>query len=211
MARPDSIPRSTVAGPPGCCTGKTSMARMGAMRRYVAFLRGINVGGHRVKMERLRELFIELRFSNVATFIASGNVIFGAADGDAAGIEQRIEGHLERSLGYAVDTFIRTPTDLASIVDFRPFAPEEVGAPGHTLHIGFLRAALGDEAERKMLSFRTEMDDFRIQGRELYWLCRGKITDSKVNWRLVGKSVTMATTMRNVTMLRKLAALYPPR
>ncbi|NNK48375.1 MAG: DUF1697 domain-containing protein, partial [Gemmatimonadetes bacterium] len=46
------------------------------MRQYIAFLRGINVGGHRVKMNRLGELFEELGLSNVSTFIASGNVIF---------------------------------------------------------------------------------------------------------------------------------------
>ena len=186
------------------------MARKNAILRYVAFLRGVNVGGHRVKMERLRELFTALEFSNVATFIASGNVIFMAPAMDATGIEKRIEAQLERSLGYEVGTFIRTPTDLASIVAFRPFASEDVEAADHTLHVAFLRDALSGEAERKMLSFRTEMDDFRVHGRELYWLCRGKITDSMVNWRLVAKAVTMPSTMRNVTMLRKLAAMYLP-
>ena len=186
------------------------MARKNAILRYIAFLRGINVGGHRVKMDRLRDLFTALEFSNVATFIASGNVIFEAPAMDATGIEKRIEAHLERSLGYEVETFLRTPADLASIVAFRPFASEDVEAPGHTLYVAFLRDALGGEDEQKMLSFRTERDDFRVHGRKLYWLCRGKITDSMVNWRLVAKSVPMRSTVRNVTMLRKLAALYPP-
>jgi uncharacterized protein (DUF1697 family) len=129
---------------------------------------------------------------------------------DANGIEKQIETHLERSLGYEVETFLRTPSDLASIVAFRPFALEDVEAPGHTLYVAFLRDALGGEDEQKMLSYRAERDDFRVHGRELYWLCRGKITDSMVNWRIVAKSVPMRSTVRNVTMLRKLAALYPP-
>ena len=62
--------------------------------RYVAFLRAINVGGHTVKMERLRELFAELGLANVETFIASGNVIFDAPSGDAGALERQIEQHL---------------------------------------------------------------------------------------------------------------------
>ena len=77
-------------------------------------------------MDRLRDVFTALEFSNVATFIASGNVIFEAPATEATGLEERIEAQLERSLGYEVDTFLRTPADLASIVAFRPFASEEV-------------------------------------------------------------------------------------
>jgi len=186
------------------------MARKVQSKRYIAFLRAINVGGRRVKMERLRELFVALRFSDVATFIASGNVIFDAPNAEAAVLEARIEQHLEESLGFAVETFIRTPAELASVVAFRPFAAQDIGAPGHSLHVGFLRSPLGADVARTMLAHRTEMDDFALVERELYWLCRGKITETQVNWRLVEKTVTMPMTMRSVTMLRKLAAAYPP-
>ena len=92
-------------------------------------------------MDRLRDLFTALEFSNVATFIASGNVIFEAPAMDAAEIEKRIEAQLERSLGYEVEHIPphSEPTS-ASIVAFRPFASEEVEAPGHSLYVAFLRA-----------------------------------------------------------------------
>lgn len=64
------------------------------MPRYIALLRGINVGGHRVKMDRLRTLFEALRFSDVSTFIAGGNVSFRTPSGEAAKIEKKIEAHL---------------------------------------------------------------------------------------------------------------------
>src|SRR3954469_1096146 len=89
--------------------GGDSMAGKNSIRRYIAFLRGINVGGHRVKMDRLRDLFTALGFSNVATFIASGNVIFEAPATDVTELEERIEAQLERSLGYEVEIFVRTP------------------------------------------------------------------------------------------------------
>jgi len=85
------------------------------MPRYVALLRGINVGGHVVKMDRLRTVFAAIGCSDVETFIASGNVIFSSPSGDAAALERRAEAALEEALGYEVTTFIRTPEQLQSI------------------------------------------------------------------------------------------------
>ena len=186
------------------------MTRKHRITCYVAFLRGINVGGHRLQMETLRNLFATLGFAKIATFIASGNVIFETMSTEPSEIETRIEAHLRESLGYDVDTFLRTPAELASIVAFRPFHSLDADAPDHTLHVGFLRTAVGDEVERKLASFRGEMDDFHVHGRELFWLCRGKVTDSKVSWPLVAKTLATSSTMRNLKTIRKLAALYPP-
>jgi uncharacterized protein (DUF1697 family) len=185
------------------------MAKKNASRRYVAFLRGINLGKRRVKMDHLRDLFQALKFTNVSTFIASGNVLFDATDADAAGVETRIEAHLHQALGYEVETFVRTAAELAAVAAFRPFAAEEMEAPGRTLHVGFLRDAPGDAAAEKLLALRTAVDDFHVHGRELYWLCRGNFSDSLVPWPVVAKAVGTAT-VRNVTTVRKLAALCLP-
>jgi uncharacterized protein (DUF1697 family) len=66
------------------------------MPRYVAFLRAINVGGHIVKMDYLRSLFEELGFTNVETFIASGNVVFDSSYKNPASLEKKIEGHQQK-------------------------------------------------------------------------------------------------------------------
>jgi uncharacterized protein (DUF1697 family) len=68
------------------------------MTRYIAFLRAINVGGHNVKMDYLRELFESLGYVNVQTFIASGNVIFDSPTEDARTLEKEIEDHLSSTL-----------------------------------------------------------------------------------------------------------------
>ena len=70
------------------------------MARYIAFLRAINVGGHTVKMDRLRALFQELPLANVETFIASGNVLFDSDESDTRVLERMIEGHLRAALGW---------------------------------------------------------------------------------------------------------------
>ena len=181
------------------------------MHRYIAFLRGINLGQRRIKMDALRALFEELKFADVATFIASGNVIFTSKNGDRRKLEQQIQRHLQASLGYAVDTFVHTRAEVAAVAAFRPFAPAEMSHPGNTIHAGFLSEALGAETARQLAAIRTDMDEFRVDGREYYWLCRIKTHESKV-WTLPAlKALKLpSSSMRNLTTIRKLAAQYPP-
>ena len=89
------------------------------MTRYIAFLRAINVGGHTVKMDILRQLFEELGLSKVETFIASGNVIFETPSQNERELEERIQAKLHASLGYQVATFLRTDQEVASIVTYQ--------------------------------------------------------------------------------------------
>lgn len=93
--------------------------------RYVALLRGINVGGHTVKMEALRRVFEAVGFGNVASYINSGNVFFDSTEGDRGALTGTIEAALEAALGYAVPTFLRTPAELARILERDPFAATE--------------------------------------------------------------------------------------
>jgi uncharacterized protein (DUF1697 family) len=179
------------------------------MPRYIAFLRAINVGGHTVKMDALRELFTGLDLRNIETFIASGNVIFETADEDARALEQRIEAHLLQSLGYKVATFLRSTSELAAVAAHQPFPPAELEQPGHYLYIAFLPSPPSEEPHRKLLTFTCEVDEFHVHGREIYWLCRKKISDSTFTGALLEKTIGMPATLRNVTTVRKLAAKYP--
>ena len=79
------------------------------MPRYAGLLRGLNVGGHRVRMDRLRGLFEDLGLEEVTTVLASGNVVFTTRSADLDGVEQVIERRLADQLGYEVATFLRTP------------------------------------------------------------------------------------------------------
>jgi uncharacterized protein (DUF1697 family) len=94
--------------------------------KYIALLRGINVGGHTVKMERLRELFSELGFQRVRTFIQTGNVFFETDDKDRKDLQQKIEGYLIIALGYSVPTFLLTLNELEEIIRNAPFKNVEL-------------------------------------------------------------------------------------
>ena len=172
--------------------------------RYVAFLRAINVGGHTVKMDRLRALFEEMRLANVETFIASGNVLFDAPSPPIAAMEARIERHLERALGYGVATFVRPLGGLSSVVASHPF--EHFERDGHALSIGFLKGPLSPDANQTLAALQTGYDEFHAHDREVYWLCHGKMSDSKVWGSVLDKALGSPVTFRNVTTVRKLAA-----
>jgi len=178
------------------------------MPRYIAFLRAINVGGHIVKMGHLRKLFSSLGFSNVETFIASGNVIFESPAKNAQTLEKKIEGHLQKSLGYEVATFIRSASELAAIAKYKPFRPSELDAEGTSLYIAFLPVPPNGESQQKLMAFRTEADDFHVHEREIYWLCRKKISESVFSGALLEKTMGMPATMRNSTTVKKLGAKY---
>ena len=77
------------------------------MNRYVAFLRGMNLGRRRIKNPELCAVFEDIGFTNVAAYLASGNVIFDAEDAEADAVAVAIECGLRDSLGYEVPTFLR--------------------------------------------------------------------------------------------------------
>jgi uncharacterized protein (DUF1697 family) len=176
------------------------------MQRYIAFLRGINLGKRRLPMSRLKVLFEELGFDEVETFIASGNVVFSSKVREASRLELQIARHLEASLGYAVDTFVRTTEEVAMIGRAKIF-PED-GREGNTIHVGFFQQKLTLEVARKLASVRTDLDEFRVIGREYYWLCRSRMSsESKVWTRPEMRALRLPTsTMRNMSSIRKLVA-----
>jgi uncharacterized protein (DUF1697 family) len=173
------------------------------MPRYVAFLRAINVGGRVVKMDELRALFGEMKLAEVETFIASGNVLFTSSLLDAAALEARIEKGLAKSLGYASEVFLRTPAELAAIVAVPPFPGYE---PTHALNVGFLKQPPSASQAAAVAALGNEVDQFHVVGRELHWICRTRISESKVTGPRLAKALGGPTTIRNITTVRKLAA-----
>ena len=109
------------------------------MHRFVVFLRGINVGGHIVVKEKLKEAFTALGFQNVATYKQSGNVIFEAQSANPQELTSLIEAKLRALLGYEVPVFIRTPTQLKTILDLDPFKNQN--APGSSFLVTLLATA----------------------------------------------------------------------
>lgn len=179
------------------------------MPRTIAFLRAINVGGHVVRMEVLREIVSGLGLTKVETFIASGNVIFeGPAEPEAA-LTARIEAGLFQALGYEVATFLRSATEVAAVAACEPFAAVERAA-AQAFVVGFLARPLAGHELAALGALRTQIDDFQCVGREVYWLCRRKQSESSFSSAVFERRVKVRATFRGVSTVRKLAAKYPP-
>lgn len=178
------------------------------MDRYVAFLRGINLGGRRVKNEELRRRFEEMGFEEVATFRASGNVIFATAKREAEGkLAQRVETELGERLGYEVPVFLRSIEEVAAIAARQPFDAGAVNKSKGKLQVSFLAKKPSAAAKRKALAVATEEDLLAIEGRELYWLPSGGISESDLDWKPIEAALGPGT-IRTIGTIEQIAAKY---
>lgn len=180
------------------------------MTHYLAFLRAINVGGHLVKMETLRQIFTDLGLTQVETFIASGNLSFETDSAEPAALEKTLDSKLYEVLGYEVATFLRTPAELAEVLASLPFSTEEVENSA-ALNVAFLSTPLSAEAQAKLRALETPLDRLETRGREIYWLGQVKQSASTLSNALFEKKLGVKSTLRGWSTLQKLAAKYPPK
>ena len=124
---------------------------------YIALMRAINVGGHVVTMERLRGLFSELGFTNVRSYIQTGNVFFDTYEADRTSLTGRIQDHLQRELGYAVPTMLRTVDEVKAALNLEPFKDVKVTLAVR-LCIAFLSEPLPDSLVLPHISPRKDFE-----------------------------------------------------
>lgn len=174
------------------------------MPEYFAFLRAINVGGHVVKMDTLRSLFEDSGASHVETFIASGNVFFSSLSTISSDLALEISNFLKQRLGYPVEVFIRTPAELLDIVSRQLFAN-----PGSAdIYIAFLTDHPSNDHLTRLVSYNSNENEFASAGREVYWLCRTRFSDSTFSGALMEKVLESPVTIRNISTLEKMVKKF---
>lgn len=178
------------------------------MPRYVAFLRAINVGGHVVKMDVLKALFEDLGYTDVSTHIASGNVLFETRSKNTRVLEAAIEATLEKSLGYEVTTFVRTRADVAAIAAHEAF-PRTAIESAAAFNVALLKQPLDAAGVAGVAKLRTDIDDFHLNGSELYWLCARRQMESKFSNTVFERAVKARATFRGLRTMAALAEKYP--
>jgi uncharacterized protein (DUF1697 family) len=176
------------------------------MPKYAAFLRAINVGGHVVKMDALRAIFSGCGVTGVETFIASGNVIFSSPAKDPKVLERTLESALRNALGYPVSTFVRTPEELAKIAAHMPCSVDP-GQAGAAIHIIFLAEPLDSAARRELAALSAPGDELSSKGREVYWCRFGKLSESPLFGKSLGRALAAGTMRNRNTVVRLLARL----
>ena len=157
-------------------------------------------------MEELRRVLVAAGLSDVETFIASGNVIFSSPVADTAALARRIESALEKAFGYPVATFVRTPEELAAIAAHMPCSTDPATCGG-AIHIIFLAQALPAAACREVAALSAPGDELSVKGREIYWGRFGKLSESPLFGKSLGKMASAGTMRNRNTVVRLLARM----
>jgi uncharacterized protein (DUF1697 family) len=174
------------------------------MARYAAFLRGINVGGRKATSDQLRACFEALGFEDVATFRASGNVVFTTESKTDA---KKIEQALRKTLGYDSAAFVRTQRELVAIANHDPFPPRVVDRSKGKLQVVLLRGKPTAAVGKRVRALQTDDDLLTVRGQELYWLPSSGLMDSDIGMEGI-TNVVGPNTMRTKGTIEQLVAKY---
>ena len=174
------------------------------MPRYVALLRGINVGGkHPVPMAKLRALCETLDFTDVGTYIQSGNVVFSAKK---AVTPATFEKALRSEFGFEIPVVLRTEAELRRVIKADPFPKAERS----TVHVGFMAKKPAAAAVKAIDRERFAPEEVVVKGCELYFHLPNGMGRAKLP-AAVDRALKIPTTVRNWNTVTKLLALLQDR
>ncbi|MEM1414677.1 MAG: DUF1697 domain-containing protein [Myxococcota bacterium] len=170
------------------------------MHRYVALLRGINVGGaRRIPMKELRGLFGELGLEDVTSYVASGNLVFRAAEAPAAATLQTAIG---ARFGHAdVPVVVLTAEAFRSVADANPYADAE---PSRA-HVGFLGGSPAIGAREALAALPRGDEELTLGAAALYLHAPSGMARTKLTSAALERCLGVPVTLRN---LRTVRALY---
>ncbi len=178
----------------------------GSRHKYIALLRGINVGGHTlVKMADLRMFFESIGLTDVSTYIQTGNVLFTANDVDSKILVQQLQNELVSLLGKKIIVFVLSPEELGKAATYNPFNPEQLDKE-QQCYLMFLSAE-PDEVHCKALMALQDKDyRFYIQNKVLYYVYSRKPDGTRrtINFE---KVLGVAGTARSWKVVNKLIEL----
>jgi uncharacterized protein (DUF1697 family) len=172
------------------------------MNAYIALLRGVNVGGNTLKMERLREVCAELGMKNARTYVQSGNVVF-EAQGTAGRWAEALEKRLAGEARLPVSVIVRTAGELGRVIDANPFINER-GIDSTRLHVTFLQRKPARAAIAGLDGLKAGTDRFRCLGTEIYLHCPNGYGDSKLTNNVFEKVLAVRATTRNWNTVNRL-------
>jgi len=167
------------------------------MATFIAMLRGINVGGHNIlKMEQLRASFAALGFSNVKTYVQSGNVVFDAANDSAAGLSKRIEQNIMLDFGFQVPVFLATSKTVEETIKRNPLL-KSPGIDQSKLHVTFLSDDPPKTALGQLQPLAVKPEQLRMLGRVIYLYCPNGYGKTRLSNAAIEKKLSVAATTRN--------------
>jgi uncharacterized protein (DUF1697 family) len=176
------------------------------MPKYLALLRGINVGGNTmIKMETLREVFASIGFENVRTYINSGNVAFETRKTSDTKLVKAISDAIEGKFGKKIAVMVRSADEIEEIIENNPFQGQVDN--DKDLHVFFLANPLTAEQNDLLASMVNDNEQIEARGRTLYCMLKISIVDSFVGKGFIDKKLKIPATARNWRTVKKLAEM----
>jgi uncharacterized protein (DUF1697 family) len=173
--------------------------------RYVALLRGINVGGRTlVKMADLKDCFEGLGFDGVSTYIASGNVLF-ESEVDAAELATTIEGAIAQRFELPVKVVVLDQDAYARIVKAIP--RRWIGDPALRANVAFLRPGTDAKEVVRELEPDASIEEVKAVDGAILWATRRDSLNRSVVRKLIGGAAYKELTIRNLNTTLKLHEL----
>lgn len=172
------------------------------MTVYICLLRGINVGGKRMKMSDLQDMFESIGIPNTKTLLASGNVVFQSDEKDASKLAQKIEDTIPDKFGFDSKIIMRTQQDLEAIIEKNPLHKEDYETK--MLHVNFLRQAPSKEAVQNFEQAHNTEERVFVNGNEVFIYYPNGAGRSKLD---IERSLNVIGTARNWNTVLKLQAL----
>ena len=178
-------------------------------QRYVALLRGVNVGGrNKLPMADLRDIFAEAGCAAVQTYIQSGNVVYEAAQDMAERVPEIVTLAIRKRFDIETAVIVRSREELRQVADSNPF--DTSGDP-RLLHVAFLQDTPGAESVTRLDPDRSPPDAFAVRGRNVYLHYPNGVARSKLtNEYLAAQLQTVSTTRNWRTVLTLLEMVDAP-
>ncbi|MEJ2292973.1 MAG: DUF1697 domain-containing protein [Deinococcales bacterium] len=174
--------------------------------KWVALLRGINVGGKRkVAMAELVALFEELGARETRTYLQSGNVVFRADAAVAGALPAAVERACESRFGFAVPALLRSAGELQAVLTGNPF--HRPGADEKQLHVVFLTEEPEANAVAALDPNRSSPDAFAVRGREIYLRLPNGMARTRLTNDYFDRALATTSTVRNWRTVQAVAAL----
>ena len=167
------------------------------MKSYISILRGINVSGQKIiKMNDLQNLYKNLGFQNVTTYIQSGNVVFSYKDFDTKNLEEIITKQIATEFGFEVPVIVLTVDELQQIVDNNPFA-KDADKEQSFLHVTFL-ASIPEQYDQKMIEDKKQNNEEIIfTDQAIYLYCPNGYGNTKLSNSFIENKLKVKATTRN--------------
>jgi len=176
------------------------------MQTYISVLRGINVSGRNmIKMDALRNMFEQMRFKHVKTYIQSGNVVFQTKKVSNQKLEQLITEKIVDCFSFDVPVLVKELSEIEEVLSNNPFILRQEDPA--KLHVTFLSDFPEQERVAKITSGQYASDEFIIKGKDVYVYCPDGYGNTKLSNNFFESKLKVTATTRNWKTVTELAIL----